>query len=196
MGKIFVIIGKSASGKDTLYTRLLADPRLNVKPYVIHTTRPMREGETDGIEYHFSDISVLEKAGNEGKLIESRVYHTVYGDWYYFTIDDENIDTEKNNYLYIGTLESYVRMRNHYGAKAVIPIYIEVEDGVRLKRAIAREEARKTPGYAEACRRFLADQEDFSEENLKKAGIEMYFNNLNMDECLENIVSYISSFRK
>lgn len=191
MGKIYVIIGKSASGKDTVYTRLLKDPRVNLKPYVIHTTRPMREGETDGVEYHFSDVSVLEKAGKEGNLIESRVYHTVYGDWYYFTIDDSNIDIEKNNYLYIGTLESYIRMRSHYGATAVLPIYIEVDDGIRLKRAIEREEKRKNPGYAEICRRFLADEEDFSEANLKKAGVETRFDNRLVEDCMENIISFM-----
>ena len=50
MGKIFYIMGKSASGKDTIYKELIEKmPKFHsIVPY---TTRPMREGEKDGVEY-------------------------------------------------------------------------------------------------------------------------------------------------
>lgn len=191
MGKIFVLIGKSASGKDTLYARLLADDTLALKPYLLYTTRPKREGETEGVEYHFSDEAALEEFRKQGKLIESRVYHTVYGDWYYFTVADESIDLEKSDYLYIGTLESFVKMRGYFGAETVIPLYIEVDDGLRLERALKRERARTTPGYAEMCRRFLTDEEDFKEENILAAGIRKRFDNTDGKSCLEQIAQAI-----
>ena len=53
MGKIFYIMGKSSSGKDTIYGRLLQDEDMQLKKLILHTTRPMREGEQDGREYHF-----------------------------------------------------------------------------------------------------------------------------------------------
>ena len=55
-------------------------------------------------------------------------------------------------------------MQNYFGKENVIPIYIQVDDGVRLERALERERTQKEPKYAELCRRFLADEKDFSEE--------------------------------
>lgn len=48
MGKIFYIMGKSSSGKDTIYSRLLEDSQLGLSRIVLYTTRPMREGEQEG----------------------------------------------------------------------------------------------------------------------------------------------------
>ena len=62
-------------------------------------------------------------------------------------------------------------MRNYYGEDAVCPVYIQVEDGERLARALKREREQTNPKYEEMCRRFLADQSDFSEENILAAGI-------------------------
>ncbi len=191
MGKIFFLMGKSASGKDTVYDRLIKDLSLGLVPYVGYTTRPIRAGEHDGVEYHFSDEEELAAFEKSGRLIEKRVYHTVYGDWYYFTVDTDEVDLDKAAYLYIGTLESYVQMKKYYGEDAVLPIYIEVEDGLRLERAIKREKNQKNPGYAELCRRFLTDSEDFSEANLKQAGITRRFQNVELDSCLEEIKEFI-----
>lgn len=191
MGRIFVLMGKSASGKDTLYQKLLGDSRFDCLPYVIHTTRPMRDGEVDGREYHFSNEQELEGFRASGKLIESRVYHTVYGDWYYFTVDTDDIDLENNDYIYIGTLESFVKIRDYFGKDRVVPLYIDLDDGERLERALHRERKREKPAYAEMCRRFLSDAEDFSEEKVQAAGIEKRFNQNTSDECLEEILKEI-----
>ena len=79
MGKIFYIMGKSSSGKDTIYSRLLQDSELGLSRIVLYTTRPMREGETEGKEYHFTDRDFYEKLQAMGKVIEARTYQTVYG---------------------------------------------------------------------------------------------------------------------
>ncbi len=191
MGRIFVLMGKSASGKDTLYQKLLKDRGCNLVPYVIHTTRPMRDNEADGREYHFSGEREMEAYRKSGKLIESRVYHTVYGDWYYFTVDTENIDLDSHDYIYIGTLDSYVQMRNYFGTEKVVPLFIELDDGERLLRALVRERKREKPAYAEMCRRFISDAEDFSEEKIRACGIEKRFDNGNTEECLKEILKEI-----
>ena len=192
MGKIFVLMGKSASGKDVIYKKLLNDPALNLKPYVGYTTRPRREGEENGREYYFVDIDELKKTEESGRLIEKRTYRTVYGDWHYFSAADPGLNTDTDNYIYIGTLESFVPLRDYYGKDVVIPLYIQVEDGERLLRAIARERQQQEPKYAEMCRRFLTDSEDFSEEHIKAAGIEKRFDNIDLDTCLEEIRAYIT----
>ena len=193
MGRIFYIMGKSSSGKDTIYSRLLRDKEFGLKNVLLYTTRPVRQGEADGREYHFVDEERFRQFMDEGKVIEYRTYETVHGPWTYFTADDGQVDLKARSYLAIGTLESYENMKRYIGEENVCPIYVEVEDGERLKRALAREELQEKPRYAEMCRRFLADTEDFSEENLERAGIKRRFQNVELESCMEEIREYIRS---
>lgn len=193
MGKIFCVMGKSATGKDTIYQKLLHENALQLKRIIPYTTRPIREGEVEGREYHFCNEEMVQKLEAEGKIVELRAYDTVYGIWKYFTVNDGNIQLEKENYLLIGTLEAYVKIRDYFGEENVVPIYIEVEDGDRLLRAISREKEQETPKYEEMCRRFLADAKDFSEEKLEEAGIKKRFVNVTLKKTLEEVEEYITS---
>lgn len=145
------------------------------------------EGEQDGVEYHFVDDKQLAELETDGKIVELRAYNTVHGIWKYFTVDDGQIDLEQGDYLLIGTLETYEKIREYYGAEHLVPIYIEVEDGERLARALERERRQAVPKYKEMCRRFLADEEDFCEENLKRLGIDKRYRNTDMETCLNEI---------
>ncbi len=194
MGHIFYLMGKSSTGKDTLYKKLLRDPRLNLQRLVTYTTRPIRVGEKEGKEYHFVDENAYERMKNCNQIIESRVYHTYHGDWIYYTAQDEHIDTTQNDYIIIGTLEAYVKVRDFYGEGVVVPILITLNDGERLYRAYNRERKQKEPKYEELCRRFLADSVDFSEEKIAAAGITKSFENKILFDCYEEIKRYIISF--
>ena len=194
MAKIFFVLGKSCSGKDTIFKKLKEDRQLNLNTVTGYTTRPMREGEINGVEYFFVNNEELEALKNQGKVIECRDYNTVYGVWSYFTVDDGQINLEKGNYLYIGTLESYEQMVRYYGKEVVVPIYVEVETGERLTRAVNRERQQENPKYTELCRRFLADEEDFCDENIKKAGIKKRYENNSLERCIEEIVEDIRDF--
>lgn len=187
MGKIFCLMGKSSSGKDTIFKEVKNDKKLNLKPIVLYTTRPRRTNETNGIEYYFIDENKLESFKSEGKVIEYRRYDTVDGPWYYSTIDDGQINLVDNNYIVIVTLEAFNNFKNYFGEDKVYPIYINIEDGLRLERALFREKNQNNPKYNELCRRFLADSIDFSDENLEKAGIYKEYLNINLYECIENI---------
>ena len=191
MGKIFCIIGKSSSGKDTVYKGLLQRRELGLRRIVPYTTRPRREGERDGEEYYFVSQDAYQRLEEQGKVIEARHYHTVYGVWTYFTAQDGQI-TEQEDCLLIGTLEAFCQIRDYFGAGRVVPVYLQVEDGERLKRAIAREQRQEKPGYAEVCRRFLADEQDFSEERLRQAGIRDRFDNSGLEGCLDQVAAYIA----
>ena len=186
MGRIYYLLGKSATGKDTLYKEILKR-RPKLRTGTMYTTRPIREGEQDGVEYHFVDDKQLAELETDGKIVELRAYNTVHGIWKYFTVDDGQIDLEQGDYLLIGTLETYEKIREYYGAEHLVPIYIEVEDGERLARALERERRQAVPKYKEMCRRFLADEEDFCEENLKRLGIDKRYRNTDMETCLNEI---------
>jgi len=188
MHEIVFIMGKSSSGKDKIFKKLIADEELKLNTIVMYTTRPMRQGESDGAEYYFVSDDTAAKMEAEGRIIEIRAYHTVHGIWKYFTLDDGQIDINKGKYIVIGTLEAYEKFCDHYGKEHLMPIYIDVEDGIRLTRALAREKKQEHPKYAEMCRRFLADSIDFSEENISKLGIKIrYFNNELLDGCIDQI---------
>ena len=187
MGKIYCIMGKSSTGKDTLFKKILGDESLSLKTIVPYTTRPVRAGEKNGVEYFFCDEKKVEELEREGRIIELRAYDTIHGIWKYFTVNDAQINLEHQNYLIIGTLESYLKIRDYFGKEKVVPIYIEVEDGERLSRALNRERMQESPKYEELCRRFLADAKDFSEEKLKEAGITRRFVNQDLDETEEEI---------
>lgn len=191
MGKIFCLMGKSSSGKDTIYKMLLEQKEIMLKTIIPYTTRPIRSGEQEGVEYNFSTEEQLQKLLEDNRVIELRQYNTIHGIWKYFTVNDGQIDFHSGNYLIIGTLESYQKIRKYYGEELVLPIYIEVDDGLRLQRALDRERLQDAPKYSEMCRRFLADAEDFSDEKLKEAGITKHFLNEELERTVSDIACYI-----
>lgn len=191
MNKIFYIMGKSASGKDSVYRYLLEQSGLSLRKLMLYTTRPIRTEEEDGKEYYFVDEQRFQQLQKQGRVLESRTYQTAYGPWIYFTADDAAVDLASCSYLGIGTLESYEKLRGYYGESALCPIYIEVEDGERLRRALLREQQEACPRYQEMCRRFLADSEDFSEKKIKEAGIARRFANVDFTACIREIAAYI-----
>ncbi len=188
--KIVYLLGKSASGKDTVYNLLRQNVTLGLQTITLYTTRPMRDGETEGDQYHFVTMEQAEKLSIQGRVIEARVYQTVYGPWKYMTVDDGQF-ADDGRYLMIGTLESYRKIKTYFGEQCMVPVYLELDDGVRLERAMAREKTQKVPKYAEMCRRFLADEADFTEEKLKEAGIEIRFDNTQLSDCMETIYAYL-----
>ena len=191
MGKIFCLMGKSSSGKDSIYKELLADETLGLKRIVPYTTRPIREGEREGVEYHFVTEEHLEAYLRAGKVVELRAYDTMQGVWKYFTVWEREEDLHRDSYAVIGTLESWRAMCQYFGRERMVPVYIEVEDGQRLMRAVLREQRQKCPMYAELCRRFLADEDDFSEKQLIDEQITIRFRNEDFGICLHEIKLFI-----
>ena len=192
-GRIFCLLGPSASGKDSLFQAILKRQPIPLSTVVSYTTRPKRGNETEGVEYFFTDIPSFRQMRDEGRIIEYRCYHTVMGDWYYFTADDGQID-DTHDYVITMVLEGYESLRDYFGSDRVIPIYIEVEDGVRLSRALECERRQPEPKYTEMCRRFIADSEDFAEEKITRLGITKRYENNDFDTCLAEICALIESY--
>ena len=187
MKLLIYILGKSASGKDTIFN-IISD-RFNIKKLVIYTTRPIRVGEVDGVTYNFVDDKFIQEIP-DNKIIEVRTYHTVLGDWKYFTLEDEQF-FNNDVIIGIGTLESMNKLYEKFGKDKIMPIYIEVPDDVRLKRAMMRESLSNRPNYDEVARRFEADNIDFAEDKLKVLGIEKKYKNIDLDTCIDDICNDI-----
>ncbi len=164
MSRIFCIVGKSGSGKDTFYKAVMEKYRGRLTPIIPCTTRPMREGEVSGENYFFVTDAELRRLERENKIIEKREYHTVQGLWTYFT---PKFELEPGrDYILITTLEGVHSFIAAFGEDAVRPVYLTLPDGVRLHRCLDREDGQLRPDYAEMCRRYLADEADFSLDKL------------------------------
>ena len=193
MGYLYVLMGKSATGKDSIYKKLLENTELNLKEVVLYTTRPMRKKEIEGVEYHFVTEDKLKEFRSDGKVIEERCFNTIDGPWYYFTVNDGNIDLMTGDYICINTLAGFNQIRKYLVNDKVKPVYIEVSDIELIKRAVKREEKQINPNVAELCRRFLADNADFSEDNLKLSEIDIKFRfkNDELETCVDKITAFI-----
>lgn len=182
---IYLVMGKSATGKDTVLQKLCQD--LNLNRIVQYTTRTKKKEEENGREYYFVDEKKMQELEASGHILECRKYDTVYGNWYYFTTDEE-IEQGKD-YILIGTLPVLKDLRKAYGE--VKGIYLYLDDGERLQRALNRERNSTEPRYAEMCRRFLADEEDFSDEALEEAKIDFYIENNELEITINKLYTFI-----
>ena len=184
-------MGKSASGKDAIFRYLKENKALELKEIVPYTTRPMRKGEENGVGYYFVDNAAYEAMRREGKVIESRSYDTIQGKWHYFTADDGQINLSEGSSILIGTLEVYVQLKKYFGEDQVVPLYVEVEDGLRLERALSRERMQDEPDYAE---------EHYDKANAAysvggpETAVNMLNENLDLDKCCLEIVRTIKAF--
>lgn len=184
MSRIFCIVGKSASGKDTIYKRIISNCCEKLVPIIPYTTRPKRTGEIDGVDYNFVSEKQLRIFEKEGKIIEKRRYSTTQGLWYYFTLKFNVV--KNNDYILITTLDGAAKLMEQYGNDMLHIVYLTIEDKVRLLRCIERESKQKEPDYSEVCRRFMADQSDFSNYRISIFKNVHYIDtNFDVETCLE-----------
>ena len=79
MGKIYCVMGKSSSGKDTVYKKLKEQYK-EFRLIVPYTTRPIREGEKDGVEYYFVDpeqFRAMKEDKADGKRHMQQIWHHI-----------------------------------------------------------------------------------------------------------------------
>ena len=191
MGKIVFIMGKSATGKDTIYKKISEDMQDALKQIIPYTTRPIRSGEVEGVDYHYVEEATFQKLLEDNKIIEHRGYNTVHGLWRYFTVNDMVMNVDKYDYITVGTLEAYESVRNYFGKEYVLPIMVVVEAGERMQRALTREKQQAQPKFEELCRRYLADNKDYSDEKIQELEITDFFENADLDTCVKAIKEYI-----
>ena len=190
MGKIFLIMGPSSSGKDTIYKKV-KELYPSLKEIILYTNRPIRENEKNGIDYNFVSIEKIKEMEKNNEILEKREYNTVHGLWVYATAKT-NIDLDNNNYIGINTLDGYESLKEYY-KDDIIPLYIHVEDGIRLRRALDREDKEEYPKYAEMCRRYLADIDDFNIDRLLDLEIDkLYDNSSDLESCVKEISNKIN----
>lgn len=153
MYKIIAIIGESGTGKDTLQRQLCEKEKLN--GIVSTTTRPAREGEIDGENYHFTTDNEFAQKILNGEILEA----TSFNGWTYGTEKKALSENEIN----IGVFNpSGIEALQEDGSIELFTIRLKCNPKTRMVRALNREE---NPDVEEIARRFLQDMQHFSELN-------------------------------
>lgn len=177
--KILVLCGKSGAGKDTI-AEILKD-KVNLNFITSHSTRPIRENESQGNPYYFIDKHQMLEFIDQDKLIEYRTYNTILNGekdiWYYAVHKDEVKDDK--SYVVVLDIEGLKDFKRYFSDR-VISVYIDVDNYTRTKRA----KERGSFCEEEWDRRLKADTKDF-----KNAYLECNYvvDNKNLEQCIEDI---------
>lgn len=157
-----IYIGKSASGKDTFFQKMI---RLGIKPIISYTTRPKREKEIEGKDYFFISKREFSKKISNCEFLEYRSYETLVNGkkdvWWY---GSPVVDVKNNDYVTVLDIDGAKSCIEAYGSENVDICYIDVDDEIRKERATIRGSFDET----EWNRRCNDDKKVFSEENLKE----------------------------
>lgn len=186
---IYVFMGKSSVGKDYIVKKVLENN--DVKLAVSHTTRPIRNGETDGVEYYFIDKNDFLHKKKNNYFIETRLYNTYDKNgkediWYYGLSYDALNNYEKDDYIAILDLKGLNDLIAKLGDEYIEVIYIVANRDIRMQRALNREGKMTDSQIKEVERRFVADDLDFPDDLIEN--IDMYIlSNNNLDELNVNL---------
>ncbi len=185
VGRIFCLLGKSGTGKDTLFHLAMSTGLL--RPLIPYTTRPRRFEEVDGLNYHFVTVQEMEQMEAAGQIIERRTYQTTQGPWHYFTAAAAALDPSAD-YLLITTPAALPAIVAYFGEGRVVGVLLEAEDQIRLERSIRREAGQPRPDFAEVCRRYLADEKDFAGPLFQGVMRQGYIDaNCSPEDCLHQL---------
>ena len=154
--KIIALIGKSASGKDSIAKEVLKRESASTHQIISHTSRPPRDCEIDGRDYHFATAEQFAESIEDGRMLEV----TYFNNWWYGT-SIESLSTDKIN---IGVFNPDGIMTLLDDDRIDLTVYYVVaSDKTRMLRQLTREE---NPNITEICRRYSTDEADFEEYKL------------------------------
>lgn len=178
---IFCVMGKSATGKTTLVKELVNNLTFaNVKELISSTSRPMRDGEIEGVHYNFKTEDYF--INNQKNFYEIISYNTVKGVWYY-GIEKETVENAPKFSIAVVTPEGYLKLKESLKEFNIIPILIHASDDERYRRLLDRNDNRD-----EVERRIKTDAEDFKNV-LDLSPIVFY--NYNFSDTLKNMLNEI-----
>lgn len=189
---MYCIIGRSSSGKDTLYNAILKSQLLNIKPLLEYTTREPRDNEIHGVHYNFLSLEEFDMLLATDKFVEIRHYDSADGRLYYCT--PKIILPNSHDIIYKTSIFSIERLINYYNTSNIRVIYCDADDHTLLHRAISRESSYKNPNYRELCRRFYSDAVDNSEDAISKLpNLHRIDTTCSVEQCVQQFVDIVKS---
>ena len=162
--KIVAMVGCSASGKDSIQAKLI---EVGFEPVISHTSRPMRQGEVDGREYHFIDKERASEMLSENEFIEHRIYHVANGeDWIYGISKQaiENAYINGNTSVVIVDFQGLKELKKYLESEGLLDrltsIYVNASPQTRLIRSLSREGEMTSEQVEEVIRRYNDDKQN------------------------------------
>ena len=155
---MIIIIGRSGSGKTSVANELANN--FGYEKLITDTTRPMRSGEKDKVDYNFKTQEEFDKLKYEGYYGESVTYNASFGTCSYGS-KKEYYEGDKDNAIIILNPIGFYKIKNNkeLDDKHFTSIYLKVPDeDLLLTRLIDRDDDPE-----EIKRRWLADSEDFKD---------------------------------
>ena len=179
---MIVIVGASASGKTGL-AKDFVKQNPKYKRIVTYTTRPKRNGEIDGVDYHFITQQKFEELANAGFFAE----YNVYREWYYGTALEDCTDD-----IYSVAVLTPAGLRNIIKRKIkVLSVYLYVDRVHRLYNSLLRGD-----NVDEAYRRNLSDVGQFDGvEDEVMAVIDNAELKLNKEDVLAVMNAIVKAYR-
>lgn len=181
MYKLIVLFGPAGAGKDYILKKALEEIPLLHKP-TLYTSRPMRQGEVDGVAYNFVDNDTFTEMLLDGTLIEA----SVFNHWGYGSAED-SYDKQKINILALGIDHLKDFIEYHSDIFEICPVFVAASQKTRLMRQLTREE---DPNVQEIVRRFQSDEIDYSKDKIDSLAKAVLWN-----EELEDCVRALKSLR-
>lgn len=176
---MIIIIGKTASGKDTIVKELYLN--YSFKKIVTYTTRPMRENEVDGITYHYISNEEFKRKIDEGFFVEYKSYHSEFGEWFYGTSKESILNSDDKSIIIL-TPQGYKDILSKYPNLNYKSIYLYASNRTIRERLIQRGD-----DEAEARRRVRHDKKDF--RGIEKIVDKVICNNY--DKPLEKVIKKV-----
>ena len=160
--KLICLVAPSASGKDFVFNIALKMIK-NLQPIISHTSRPMRSGEQDGIQYHFVSLTEVTDMLNNNEFIEKRIYNVACGESWVYGIHKSAIDVNSNNnYIAIVDLNGLKKLEKYLyelnKQDCLYSIYLDTKAQLRLQRSLSREGEMNDLQVQEVLRRFEDDK--------------------------------------
>lgn len=178
MYKVIALAGKAGSGKDTILHEVIAAAPDRFHEIVSATTRPPREGEVDGVNYHFLDKQKFKDKINKEEMVE----YTVFNWWYYGTPTSSLAEDKVN----IGVFNpAGLRSLARSPQVSLAIVYVTADDKIRLLRQLNRE---NNPDVKEIIRRFSADEDDFRNFDDEFKSYHLINNDINDLRCAAKMV--------
>lgn len=184
MAKIYCILGFSCTGKSTI-EKLLTETN-QLQRVITTTSRPMRKGEFNGVDYNYISKEEFLIKKDLGKFIETAEYRG----WFYGT-PKEAIDlSNKKDYIIVVEPKGFYKMKELYG-DSVVGIYLYLQNHWELlMRGLNRQPHADKDACKEICRRYLSDFETFSEVEKKCI---LKINNIDAQETTQIILRNIKN---
>jgi len=188
LSNVLILTGHSGAGKDAVSAQL--QTTAGIASITPHTSRMMREGESEGDPYYFISVGEFLAMREKGEFIEHASYITQFNGipaTAYYGTAFSSIPNDKMSIITIG-VNAGKELKSKLGDRALL-VYLHVDDTTREQRAVERGSFDQT----EWDNRLAQDHKRFNNE--VPVGMDIIIDNTTpITTTIQNILKYIKYY--